>query len=216
MLSPSPTQQQSAPEPKRPGVPSARQRPGQSRAGLLLKTILRPIIKLLYYVLRTISSHKLITALLLLVLIASSSIATYVAKRQLPFGIGSDPFNFHIQGGDGGGEHVKDWLYDLRDGNVTAMSIIESDLIQSPPPDPQQLVDQFSQKKTNLTWKSITVIGVYTESDSTVDSFVQVDLTGSGPGGTVTGLMIWHFTTVPQLNGRIIFIHLVSFRKPLL
>ena len=216
MLSPSPTQQQSAPEPKRPGVPSARRRPGQSRAGLLLKTVLRPIIKLLYYILRAISSHKLVTALLLLVLIVSSSIATYVATGQLPFGIGYDQFNFHIRGGDGGGEHVKNWLYDLRDGEVAAMSLIQSELMHSPAPDPQQLVDQFSQKKTNLTWKSITVMGVYTESDTTVDSFVEVDLAGSGPGGAVNGLMIWHFTTVPQLQGRMIFIHLVTFRKPLL
>jgi hypothetical protein len=83
------------------------------------------------------------------------------------------------------------------------------------PPDPTQLVNQFSQPQGHITWTSINVIGSYSQSDMTLDSFVSIDFTGSGPGGPTKGIMIWHFVSVPAAQGRLLTIDLVSFRPVL-
>ncbi|MBV8694750.1 MAG: hypothetical protein JO125_01370 [Chloroflexi bacterium] len=218
MLSPSPTQPSSEPskaEKKEINLSPAQRRLGQTPAALLIKAILRPIFKLIYYTIKGVRNHFWLTLLLLFLLIVSISLTSYVTTKQLPFGVGNDPFNFHVRGGDGGGDHVKNWLYALRDGNVTTMSLLQSELIMSQPPDPNQLVAQFSEPKAHVQWKSINVLSVSTESDTTVDSFVEIDFAGSGPGGNVKGIMIWHFTTLPQNQGRILYIDLVSARPAL-
>lgn len=216
MLSPSPTQQPPEPasEEKKVGSTPLRPRAGQTPLALFVKGIFRPIFKGVYYLLQGIKKHKLVTLALILVLLASSSIATYYETGSLPLGIGNDPFNFHVRGGNGGGDAVKNWLYHLRDGNPTAMSIDERFISQ--PPDPTQLISQYSQAKTHLTWKTINVVAVYPESDGTIDSFVEVDLSATGPGGSVTGFLIWHFVTAQaQGGGVIVNITLVDFRAPL-
>ena len=85
----------------------------------------------------------------------------------------------------------------------------------SQPPNVQQLVDQFSQPKGHLTWKTITVLSVFQESDSTIDSLVEVDLSATGPAGNTSGYVIWHFETVSQNGGVLINATLVDFRAPL-
>lgn len=214
MISSSPTQQ--PPTPSDPPVakqpepkPSLRRRPGESPEALFVKSILRPFIKGIYYLLRAIQGHKLLTVLAIILLLASISTTTFFTTGQLPFGIASDPFNFHIRGGDGGGDQVKNWLTALRDGDATKLALDQAGLAMSQPPDPNQLVTQYSQPKAHLSWKAINVAGVYSQADTTVDSFVSIDFVGPGPGGGVNGIMVWHFTT---LQGRILFIDLVSFR----
>src|SRR6266487_22817 len=214
LVSPSPTQQQPdhdvKPEEKKVKLTPIRKRTGQTPVALFVKAIFRPIFKGIYYLLQAMSNHNLVALILILLLLGSSSIATYLTTGAWPLGIGSDPFHAFNVHGNGSGDHVKNWLYDLRDGNATAMSLVQSELIMPQPPDPNQLVQQFSEPKAHLTWKTINVIGVYTESDTTVESFVEVDLSANGPGGAVSGIMIWHFTTLPQQQGRILLIDLVS------
>ena len=124
------------------------------------------------------------------------------------------------------GDQVKNWLYALRDGDGPTLSLIGqkteqfielatsgTSAIAINPRDTSTLIDTFSQAKTHLTWKTITVLGVSSAPDTTVDSFVEVDTTSSGPGGNVSGIMIWHFTSAPQ--GQLLAIGLVSFRSPL-
>lgn len=180
-----------------------------------VKAIFRPLFKGLYYLIQGIRGHKLLTLGIVLLLLASVSVTNYLATGLWPFGIGNDSFNFHIRGGDGGGDHVKNWLYDLRDGNATGMSLLQSELIMSQPPDPTQYIAQYSQAKANVQWKSINVIGTYSQNDTTLDSFVSVDVVTQGPGGPVKGVMVWHFTTLPQSGGRLLYIDLVSFRPTL-
>jgi len=219
MLSPSPTQQPpNTPEakPKEVKYTLAKRRAGQTPLALFIKGIFRPIFKGIYYLIQWTKGHKLLTLGIIVLLVLSGSATTYFTTGTLPYGVGNDPFNFHIRGGDGGGDHVKNWLYALRDGDVTKMSLIQAELITSQPPDPNQLVSQFSQPKAHLTWKSINVIGVYSQGDTTVDSFVSVDFVGPGPGGNVKGTMIWHFTTLPDQQGRMLYIDLVSFRPSLM
>jgi hypothetical protein len=84
------------------------------------------------------------------------------------------------------------------------------------PPDPQQLVNQFSQTQAHLYWKSINIISVHTESDTTVDVIAQVDVSATGPGGSVSGIMLWHFVTFSSGTDLLLKVNLVDFRAPLI
>jgi hypothetical protein len=212
--SPSPTQQppQQSEQEKKKVVRNtlAKRRPGQAPLALFVKAIFRPIFKGLYYLLSAIRKHKLITLLVILLLFASSSVVNYFETGQAPFGIGYDQFNFQLHGGDGGGEKVKNWLYAVRDGDVATISYLDSFI--STPPDAQTLVNLYSQKQSHLTWKSINVVGRTQEGDSTIDSLVEVDLSNFGPGGAVTGYLLFHFVTVAQQGGVILAVDVIPTR----
>ncbi len=216
MISPSPTQPPQAPSPERKEVKitPVRKRTGETPLALFIKALLRPIIKVFYYLIRAIRTHKLLTLVAILLLIASISATTYATTGSFPFGLGRDPFNFQVRG-NSGSDQIKNWLYALRDGDVTKLQLLEAGLSMQQPPDPTQLVNQYSQPQGHITWTSINVIGSYSQSDTTLDSFVSIDFTGSGPGGPTKGIMIWHFVTVPAAQGRLLTIDLVSFRPVL-
>ncbi len=215
MISPSPTQQppeRTTPEEKKVEYAS-RQRAGQTPAARFVKAIFRPIFRGIYYLLRGMRNHKLVTLIMILLILGSAIGVNYAVSGQWPFGIGNDPFNFHVKGGNGGGQQVQNWLYDMRDGNIAALELLDKNMSQ--PPDVQTLVGQYSQSKGHLTWKNINVLSVFQESDTTIDSFVQVDLSATGPGGNTSGYLIWHFVTVSQSGGILINATLVDFRPSL-
>ncbi len=215
--SPSPTQQPPDPDvkPAERQVKSAstKQRPGQTPTAKFFKTILRPIFKGIYYLLRGIRTHKIVTLGIVVLLLISVFATSYFSTGLLPFGIGNDQFNFHVNGKNGGGDLVKNWLYALRDGNVTQLSLLQKDISQ--PQDPTQLVSQFSQAKAHLTWKTINVISAFSESDTTVDSFVEVDLSATGPGGNTSGIVIFHFVTLSSQGTFLLRADPIAFRAPL-
>ena len=215
MISPSPTQQppeQTTPESEKVEYTS-KQRAGQTPTARFFKAIFRPIFRGIYYLLRSMRNHKLVTFIMILLILGSAIAANYALTSELPFGIGNDPFKFHVKGGNGGGEKVQNWLYAMRDGNVVVLQFLDKDMVQ--PPDVQQLVNQFSQPKGHLTWKAINVLSVFQESDSTIDSFVEVDLSATGPGGNTSGYLIWHFDTASQNGGVLINVTVVDDRAPL-
>ena len=216
MISSSPSPTQKPPQPSEQEQKKivrntlAKRRAGQTPLALFIKALLRPIFKGLYYVLTAMRRHKLITLLVILLLFVSSSLVSYFETRQAPFGIGYDQFNFHIHGTNGGGDQVKNWMYALRDDDATAIAFL--DRFISTPPDPQQLTAEFSEKGAHLAWKNITVIGVNQEVDTTIDSFVEVDLSTIGPAGSVTGFLLIHFVTVAQQGGAIIGVDVSTVR----
>ena len=208
MISPSPTQQTpSNPERVQPGSTPIRRRTGDTPAARFIKALLRPIFKVFYFIIQGIRTHKLLTLLFIVLLAGSISATMKVTTGEFPFGIGSDPFNFQTKGGTAPADHIKNWLYAMRDGNATEMSLIQQEMIMSQPPSVSTLISQYSQTQGHVSWKAITTIGSYNESDTTTDSFVEVDISSQGPGGSVTGIMIWHFTT---LSGRILTVDLVG------
>ena len=215
MISPSPTKQppeQTASEARKIEYAS-RQRAGQTPAARFIKAIFRPIFRGIYYLLRAMRNHKLVTLIMIVLILGSAIGANYALSGEWPFGIGNDQFNFHVKGGNGGGDQVQNWLYAMRDGNVAALVLLDKNMSQ--PPNVQQLVDQFSQPKGHLSWKTINVLSVFQESDTTIDSFVEVDLSATGPAGNTSGYVIWHFETVSQNGGVLINAALVDFRAPL-
>ncbi len=215
--SPSPTQQPPDPDVKpaqrQVKATSTKQRPGQTPTAKFFKAIFRPIFKGIYYLLRGIRTHKIVTLGIVVLLLISVFATSYFSTGLLPFGIGNDQFNFHVNGKNGGGDLVKNWLYALRDGNVTQLSLLQKDISQ--PQDPTQLVSQFSQAKAHLTWKTINVISAYSESDTTVDSFVEVDLSATGPGGNTSGIVIFHFVTLSSQGELLLKADPIVFRAPL-
>src|SRR5437764_13279704 len=122
ITSPSPIQQPPPPEEKAPEekkeIYKTRTLAGQTPMARFFKAILRTIFKGLYYLFRAMGSHKLVTFIMLLLIVGSAIVANYATTKQWPFGIGEDQFNFHIHGGNGGGDLVQNWLFHLRDGNL--------------------------------------------------------------------------------------------------
>ena len=210
MLSPSPTQQPPAPEneKKKVALTPTRRTVGQTPTALFVKAIFRPIFKGLYYTIAAMRSHKLVTLIVLLLLLASVILTNYLTTGLWPFGIATDPFNFHIHGTAGGGDKVKSWLFHLREGNTTGLQLDEKDMSQ--PPSPDQLITQYSEAKNNLSWKAINVLSVSTEEDTTIDSFVEIDVVTHGPGGDAKGFLIWHFVTIAQNGGALLSVDLVG------
>ncbi|HCI78839.1 MAG TPA: hypothetical protein DHW02_04030 [Ktedonobacter sp.] len=192
-------------------------RSGQSPAARTIKAIVRPILKALYYSIQWIRRHGVVSIIAFVLLIASIFATSYYSTGALPFHIGQDQFNFNIHGTDGGGLSVKNWLYSLRDGDLPTLTLLSKDM--NPQPSQQTLqgyISQFSQSQSHLQWTSITVLNAYEEPDTSIDSFVKVDLTASGPGGTTKGYLIVHFVTV-SANGQELLIEAtpITFRAPL-
>jgi hypothetical protein len=204
---------ESTPEDKPVRATPLRKRIGETRTARIIKAILRPPIKVLYYLSTWIKKHKLPTLGIILLLLASVGTTTFLQTGEVTFSsIQRDPFNFSYYGGKGEGESVEKWLYALREGDSTILQLLAKDMTQ--PPDPGPYIDQFSESKAHLTWDTIKVITVNPEPDMTVDSFVQVQISAKGPGNTPTqGLLIWHFVTA-SINGRdlLLGVDLVSAR----
>ncbi len=195
------------PERKPARATPLKRRLGDTLTARIIKGILRPPIKVLYYLSTWIKKHKLSSLAIIVLLIASIGITNYSVTKQSPIQFGNqqqDSFNFPYKGGGKEGSVVESWLYALRDGDVTQLQLLDQTISQGQAPDPAQLVSQFSQAKTHLTWGVPTVIAVYQQADSTIDSFVQVPITATGPGTTLKGMILWHFVTasITDQNGK--------------
>lgn len=209
MISPPPTQPQplpipTPPEQKRESRPEKRpiratplkKRMGETPMAQAIKAVLRPPIKALYYLITSIRTHRRLSLLAIVLLIASISLTTFFTTGAFPFGIGSDQWKISVNGGqaDAQGELIRTWLYALRDGDAVQLSLLDSNM--SSPPDVSTLLSTYSPTQTHLTWKSINVIGSYQGSDTIVDTFVSVEVGANGPSGQSSGLVFWHFITV--------------------
>ena len=213
MLSQLPTQRQpERPEPKVLYTPK-KKRAGQSPAALFVKAIFRPLFKGIYYLFRGIRNHKLVALLAILIFIAAAIVANGVVTKTWPFTGNSDPVQSLTQRDQASGNNVRGWLYALRDGHATVMTGYQQGLIMQTPPDVNQLINSFSQSKANIVWKDISVMSVYSESDTTLDSFIKVTVSVPGQSGPTNAILIWHFVTLPQQAGRLLFIDLVSSRQ---
>jgi hypothetical protein len=191
-----------------------KRRVGETRTARIIKGILRPPLKALYYLSNWTKKYRLASLGFLLLLVASIGATTYYTTGELPFGINHDPFQFNYDGGKGEGNLVKSWLYALRDGEVTHLLLLDQNIAAGQAPDPTQLVNQFSQTKAHLTWGETDVIAVQQQPDSTVDSFVQVPILAKGPGSSVKAMMLFHFVTA-SANGQnaLLGIDLISVRS---
>jgi hypothetical protein len=176
-----------------------RRRMGETKTAQIIKGILRPPFKVLYYLSTWIRKHKLASLGILLLLVISISATSYAVTDELPFGINHNPFNFPYNGGKGEGNLVESWVYALREGKANDLQIYEQNIPQGQTPDPSQLA---SFSKAHFTWDDVSVLAVHQQSDSTIDSLVQVTLTTKNPGANVTGVLLLHFVTASISDGQ--------------
>jgi hypothetical protein len=214
MISPSPTQPPPAPvsaepekKPAKINLDLYKSGKEQTRTGRAVKAILRPPLKLMYYLIQFIRGHKMLTLGAILLLLLSISLTNFAVTRELPFGIGNDPIDTGLRnvGAEG---NIKAWLYAVRDGNTTTLQQLETNISQPPPSD--QLIQQFSQTNGRV-WKSVHVIGTTTQEDTTEDSFVEVELAPNATAPTSTNV-IFHFITV-QGSEDLFGIEVIAARK---
>ncbi len=211
MISPSPTQQPPAPQPEEKKASSTTvKRPSQSPGARKAKNFFRPIIRALYYLITWIRKHFFLAIILLLLVGASSYATAYYETR------GFDPLHAITMRDQGSADHIRAWLYALRDGNVARLNALQANMLQTTiQPDAQSLVNRYGQPQTGQTWVSIEVAGVNNGADAGLDSFVEVDLSASGGGSTISSIVFIHFTTVPAVGGRIFAIDVTTPRSPI-
>jgi hypothetical protein len=192
---------------------------GEAPAAIAVKAILRPIIKAIYYLITWIRTHKLVSLITLVLLALSISLTTRYITGYWPFSApNSDTLQQSIKNNSQLSPDVQNWLVALRNGDIDAMLNIQKTIPSTVVhPDAGVFISEFSEKYAGVTWKSVKVISISTAPDGTVDTFVEIDMTQPAPQGqTPTNIIVlWHFTTIPQLQGRIFRIDYVSARPSL-
>jgi hypothetical protein len=219
MISPSPTQPPPimpvSPEPEKNITPSTMGK-GKTRSGGVgvVKAILKPPLKLIYYLIQFVKGHKLLSLGALLLLLLSTSLTNYFATGTLPLGITSDPVSYSLRNVDGSAAITK-WLYAVRDDDAKTIQQMQSTMPTSisQPPDPTQLTTQFSQTNGRV-WKSIDVIGTHIQDDTSEDTFVEVEFAQDASSSTASASIVFHFITV-QGQDQLIGVDLVSARQAL-
>ncbi len=218
MLSPSPTQPppvQTAPvpalpEPKQVKLTPARRRAGQAPLARAIKAIFRPILKLLYYIIRWIRAHKLATLLAILLLVGSIFLTSYFVTKTMPF-FGPDQVEKSVKGNPQLSPDVKAWILALRSGDVGTMKALDKGVITTQPPDDASYVLEFSEQQAQTKWTAVKLLGINTSTDGVVETFLEVDFTAPASAGGGNIVTFWHFTTAP--SGRILALNFDTGRQ---
>ncbi|GHO86872.1 hypothetical protein [Dictyobacter formicarum] len=213
---PSPnTTEQNAAAPPKVALTPARRRMGQAPLARAIKAILRPIFKLLYYTIRWMRSHKLVTLLAILLVLASIFGTNYLLTGQTPFSSDSSAaVQQSVQQNTQISPDVQNWLLALRSGDLNTMLNIQKSMGASTrPPDSALYVLQFSEKYAQVKWTGISVTGLNKAPDGMLDIFIEVDMSSTSTSSTTSSsnsIVLWHFTTMP--TGHIFLIDYVSGR----
>ncbi len=194
-----------------PPIPAG---PRQKRRGSVVKAILRPILKTLYYIIKWIRAHRIAALIALLLLLVSIFATSYFVTGNAPLTSNSSSVKNSVANNPQLSDDVKNWLLALQAGNIDTMLSIEKSINPSTrPPDTALYLLQFSEPRAQVKWTSVTVSSIKTAPDGLVDTYVEVDMTPSpqvqAQGGTKT-VTLWHFATDPA--GRIYLLDYVSSR----
>lgn len=214
-------EQETTPATKKVAMTPSRRRLGETPAARAIKAILRPIFKALYYAIAWIRTHKLVMLIAIVLLAASIVLTTYFTTGALPFSSSNsasgNSAQQNIQGNPQISPYIQQWLVALQNGDFNSMLTIEKMLpTTNVPPDNGAYLTQYSQKYAGVTWTKVAVTNS-TAPDGTIDTYVTIDMTLPATTTTAAGKMIvvWHFTTVPQVAGRLLQIDFVSARQSL-
>lgn len=213
-------EQETTPAAKKVAMTPSKRRLGETPAARAIKAALRPIFKALYYAITWIRRHKLVTLIAIVLLVASIVLTTYFTTGALPFSgnnSASPSSQASIQSNPQISPNIQNWLVALQNGDFNSMVTIEKMLPTSNvPPDNAAFLTQFSPKYAGVTWTKVSVTNS-TAPDGSVDTYVAIDMNVAATTTTAAGKMIvvWHFTTIPQLADRLIQIDFVSARSSL-
>jgi hypothetical protein len=219
MLSPSPTQPKveqigsaQYTEPERKSVVLPPPAPKSTGRGSVIKAILRPILKALYYIIRWIRTHKIAALAAILLLLASFFATSYFVTGNAPLVNNTNSTRASIQNNPQLSDDVKNWLIALQTGDIdTMLSIQKSINPANRPPDSALFILQFSEPRGQVKWTDVSVTSIKTAPDGLVDTYVEVDMsTPAQASGATRAVVLWHFSTDPA--GRIYILDYVSAR----
>ncbi len=200
----------------------SKKRPGETPLALAIKAILRPVFKGLYYLIRAIRAHKwLVLAIIVLLLVAGSLTSFFTTGSWVPFGLGSSNSSAAQQALPGKPQlspDVNNWLVALRTADINELVAIEQAMPTSAKPNNTALyVLQYSEPRAGVTWNNVKVTNISVAPDGTQDTYVEVDMTTAATStqAATKVIVLWHFTTIPQLDNRILAIDFVSSRQSL-
>jgi hypothetical protein len=189
----------------------AKQRTGQTPAARLIKAILRPILKIIYYIIRWIRSHKLASLVAVILLVVSIFLTSYVVTGSMPLFTNSNSALQSMENNPQVSPAIGAWLNALQTGDIQTMLNEQKNLsTAAPQPDSALYILEFSQSKAGTTWTNATVTSIHASPDGLVDTFVEVDMTQPTSNGTANLVTLWHFTTLP--DGTLLEIDYVSSR----
>lgn len=219
---PAPVQTASHPQPTIPAQEMqvktstpARRRVGQTPLARILKAILRPVLKGLYYLISWIRKHFAIALAALLLLVASIVLTTYFVTGALPFANSTDTVQQNLKSSPQVSPDVVNWLVALRDADASTMLTLQKSISTSTKqPDSSLYIMQFSEKYGQVKWTGANITSNKTGPDGLVDTFVQVNMTSTNTSSTSNGtklMSFWHFITAP--GGQILSIEYVSSRQ---
>lgn len=202
-----------ATQPKKVALTPSRPRMGETPVARVIKAILRPPIKAVYYVLTWIRSHKWTALITLVLLLFSVSVTTRLVTGYWPFnGPSSDAVQQSLQSNPQLSPNVQLWLLALEHGDLTAMQTLQKTIpVSGVQPDDGAFIGEFSANHAGVTWKGAKVDGVSTGADGMVDAFVEVDISIPATATTqaTDAIVLWHFVTI---QGRIYGIDFISAR----
>jgi hypothetical protein len=213
-------EQERAPEAateKKIAMTPSRRRLGQTPLALVVKAILRPIFKALYYLIRAIRTHKLVSLIALILLVASIMLTNYFTTGTTPFSSSSaNSVQENVQGTSTVPASVQNWLVALRTGDLNSMEALQKTIPSTQvSPDAAAYILLYSEKYGGVTWTNLNITGSQA-ADKTEDIYVEIDMTapattaGAAPAKLI---VLWHFTTIPQLNNSIFRIDFISVRQ---
>ena len=194
--SPIPEQREQADATKQVALTPSKPRMGETPAARFVKAILRPPIKIIYYAITWMRSHKLASLITLVLLLLSISVTTRLVTGYWPFnGPSSNPIQQSIQNNPQLNPYAQVWLSALYSGDANTMIAVEKNLPPSVvPPDAGLLVGEYSQR-VGMTWNAVRVISTSTAADGTQDTLVEVDMTQPASLGGGRIIVIWHFAS---------------------
>jgi hypothetical protein len=193
-----------------PAPASPKTRVGQGSLASMIKTILRPPLKAIYYTLRWTRLHKIAALLAVVLLLAGVFTTSYIVTGDPPF-TQSNTISHDLQTSVDLNQNIKAWLLALRSGDIATMKALEGDMLSSA--DTGAYVLQFSEQYAHVHWDNVKLTGMSLGPDSRIDTFLELDQTETINGTAVEGIYFWHFTT--DVKGNILFIDVIPARHTL-
>ena len=198
-------------EPRIIPTPSpSKARAGQGLLASIIKAILRPPLKAIYYTLRWIRLHRLAALLALALLLASVFATSYIVTGNPPFAQ-SNTISHDLQESVDLNQNIKNWLLALRTGDIATMKELEGTMLSSADTGAYEL--QFSEQYAQVQWDNVKLTGMSLGPDNGIDTFLELDQTETINGTAVEGIYFWHFTT--DVKGNILFIDVIPARHTL-
>lgn len=173
------------------------------------RAILRPIIKLFYYLIRVIRSHKWLTLLAILLLIASISLTSFFSTGLWPLGIGNTRYA-EIE--SVAGPRVASWLEAVRTGDASFVDLLQQEIPATSRFAAQDIIAAFGENEAHIKWDSLALVGQSRTDDTMQHTFIQINYTISSGNTEIKSSAIWYFYTytIPTRDGQLALVQLVS------